>query len=216
MADSFLEKRLSDYNDSKGTRSVKKKSSIKSLNDLILKNRSHRHFRHDLPPSQEQLKEIINVTNKIPSARNAQVLRYKIVSEQKCDLITKNLKLGAALSELQLPHSGHAPTAYIIICSTVPENKWVDMDLGISAQTMLLKAVELGLNGICIGAFNKEQLVEDFKLEYEPLLMLGLGVGEDKIQLTCAKAQESEGYTYYRKDGVHFVPKINIDDLIIP
>jgi nitroreductase len=89
----------------------------------------------------------------------------------------------------------------------------VDIDLGIASQSMLLKAVEMGLNGICIGAFNKERLMEEFKLEYEPVLLLAIGKGAEHIQITHVK--EGESLTYYRKDGVHFVPKLGLDDLIL-
>ena len=37
--------------------------------------------------------------------------------------------------------------SFIVVCSTVPEDRWVDIDLGIAVQSMLLRAVEIGLNG---------------------------------------------------------------------
>ena len=57
------------------------------------------------------------------------------------------------------------------------------MDLGISAQSMLLQAAEIGLNGICIGAFDKERIKQEFHLAYEPLLILAVGKGIEKIEL---------------------------------
>jgi nitroreductase len=161
----------------------------------------------------EELKQIAEVCTKIPSAKNQQVLRFKLVAGENAPRLQQYTKWGGALPELNLPFPGTEPSAFIIICSTVPENKWVDIDLGIAAQSMLLKAVEIGLNGICIGAFNKNAVVEEFSLQHEPVLVLAIGKGAEHIQLTRAK--EGENLTYYRKDGVHFVPKLGLDDLLL-
>jgi nitroreductase len=99
------------------------------------------------------------------------------------------------------------------VCSTIEENKWVDMDLGISAQSILLKATEMGLNGICIGAFNAQAITDAFALPHTPLLIVAIGKGTEQIQLTEISAEES--HTYYRKDGIHYVPKVKLDDLLI-
>ena len=91
--------------------------------------------------------------------------------------------------------------------------KALDIDLGIAAQSMLLKAVEMGLNGICIGAFNAEQVREALQLPYPPLLIIAIGKGTDKISLT--KISPSDSHAYYRNEGTHYVPKVQLDDLII-
>ncbi len=78
---------------------------------------------------------------------------------------------------------------------------------------MLLQAVEIGLNGICIGAFDKEAITNEFNLPYEPLLLLAIGKGTDCIKLV--DIQENEPHSYYRKEGVHYVPKIVLEDILI-
>ena len=100
-----------------------------------------------------------------------------------------------------------------MICSTVPETKLVDIDLGISAQSMLLKATELGYNGLMIGAFNKAALKEELQLPLDPLLVLAIGRGAEVIRRV--EIAESESHAYYRKDGVHYVPKVRLSDLIL-
>ena len=79
---------------------------------------------------------------------------------------------------------------------------------------MLLRAVDLGLNGLMIGAFNKAVLKQEFALEMEPLLILAIGKGTEEIRLTTIP--EGESHAYYRENGVHFVPKVRVDDLILP
>ena len=214
MADNYLEKKFEEFQANRGQAPKHKQSSNNlSLNSLLLKNRSYRGFDSSMRVSLEQLQQITEVCTKIPSAKNQQVLRFKLVAGEDAPRLQQYTKWGGALPELNLPFPGTEPSAFIIICSTVAENKWVDIDLGIAAQSMLLKAVEMGLNGICIGAFNKAEVTAEFSLPYEPVLVLAIGKGAENIQLTRVKAGESQ--TYYRKDGVHFVPKLGLDDLLL-
>ena len=214
MADNYLEKKFEEFHSGKGQTPKHKTSSCNlSLNSLLLKNRSYRGFDSSRQVSIEELKQIVEVCTKIPSAKNQQVLRFKLVAGEDSPKLQQYTKWGGALPELNLPFKGTEPSAFIIICSTVPENKWVDIDLGIAAQSMLLKAVEMGLNGICIGAFNKNEVTAEFALPHEPVLVLAIGKGAENIQLTRVK--EGESQTYYRKDGVHFVPKLGLDDLML-
>ena len=214
MADNYLEKKFEEFHSGKGQTPKHKTSSCNlSLNSLLLKNRSYRGFDSSRQVSIEELKQIVEVCTKIPSAKNQQVLRFKLVAGEDSPRLQQYTRWGGALPELNLPFKGTEPSAFIIICSTVPENKWVDIDLGIAAQSMLLKAVEMGLNGICIGAFNKNEVTAEFALPHEPVLVLAIGKGAENIQLTRVK--EGESQTYYRKDGVHFVPKLGLDDLVL-
>lgn len=212
MADNYLEKRYEEV--FSGKTSPRRKQSAQSLNSLLLKNRSYRGYDESRIVTEKELIEIVEVNNKIPSARNQQVLRFKLVTGSTgAEKVLANIRLGGALPELRLPMKGSAPSAYIIICSTVPENKWVDMDLGISAQSMLLKSVEMGLNGILIGAFNKEMIMKEFDLTLEPLLIVALGKGAEKIQLLSIRPDDN--HNYFRENGIHFVPKISTKNLII-
>ena len=89
----------------------------------------------------------------------------------------------------------------------------IDMDLGIATQTILLRAVEMGLNGVCIAAFNHEAISEALQLDIAPKLLLAIGRSAENIEVVDIAAGESQ--TYYRKNGTHFVPKLRTDDLII-
>ena len=214
MADNYLEKKFEEFQANRGQGPKHKITSNNlSLNSLLLKNRSYRGFDSSRQVSLDELQQIAQVCTRIPSAKNQQVLRFKLVAGEDSPRLQQYTKWGGALPELNLPFPGTEPSAFIIICSTVPENKWVDIDLGIAAQSMLLKAVEMGLNGICIGAFNKAEVTAEFELPYEPVLVLAIGKGAENIQLTHVK--EGESQTYYRKDGVHFVPKLGLEDLLL-
>ncbi|MBR3572165.1 MAG: nitroreductase family protein [Bacteroidales bacterium] len=213
MADNYLESKFDELHKAKRQTVIRQVGQ--SLDTLLLKNRSYRGYDHQQKVSIETLKTIVGVNNKIPSARNQQVLRFKLVNaENGAASILENIKMGGALPELHLPFEGTEPEAFIIVCSNIPENKMVDIDAGISVQSMLLKAVELGLRGLIIGAFNKEKIIQALQLPYEPLLILAIGKGNENIRLT--EITEGEDHRYYRKDGTHYVPKVRMEDLIIP
>ncbi len=213
MADNYLEKKFEQYNESKHSAHKSKVTNNPSLNSLLLKNRSYRGYDPSYIVSKYELIKIVDVCTKVPSAKNQQVLRFKLVTAENAAAVLKHIKWGGALPHLNLPFPGTEPNAFIIVCSTVAENKWVGVDMGIACQSMLLKAVEMGLNGICIGALNKAEIAKEFDLEYEPLLILAIGKGAENIQITSIGQQDD--HNYYRKEGVHFVPKVKLDDLIL-
>ena len=212
MADGYLEKRYEEVFGKGAKKTVIKRTSLETLME---KNRSYRGYKKEFVVKREMLERIVAVNTKIASAKNQQVLRFKLVTQDTgADIIVQNMKLGGLLPELHLPFEGTEPNAFIIICSTIPENKFVDIDLGIAAQSMLLKATEMGLNGIMIGAFNKAKIIEAFNLPYEPLLILAIGKGNETIKLQAVS--EGDKLAYYRnEDGVQFVPKIRWKQLII-
>ena len=209
MADNYLEKR---YNEVFGQKKTVKKIGH-SLDTLLLQNRSTRGYKTDFKVSEEILKKIIGVNTKIASARNQQVLRFKPVTFENAKIVLDNIKLGGALPELNLPLLGREPNAFIIVCSTINENKNVDIDLGISLQSMLLKAVEIGLNGVIICAFNHDTITKAFDLKYSPLAILAIGKSAEKIRIE--EISENQNHNYYRDDlGTHVVPKVKIEDLM--
>lgn len=211
MADNYLEKR---YEETLGSAKPKVKRVGVTLDQLLLKNRSHRGYLKDYVVKRDELERIVSVNTKIPSACNKQSLRFRLVThESGADKVLPLIKLGAALPELHLPFPGTEPEAFIVVCNAEPSNRWAEIDLGISLQSMLLKAVEMGLNGICIGAFNKEKLKEALSLDHGPMMILAIGKGIEKIELKPISPDES--HAYYREQGVHFVPKVKLDDLIV-
>lgn len=209
MADDYLGKKMEDYMASRQTSATKRGVT---LDKLLRKNRSHRGYDSSYKVREDQLRRIIEVNTKTPSAMNQQVLRFRPVLKDEAHKLLPHIRLGGALPELKLPLAGEEPNAFIVVCSDVT-GRYVDIDLGISAQSMLLKAAEIGLNGICIAAFNHEAVKEALHLNIEPVLIIAIGRGKEKIELVEISADEP--HAYYRRDGVHYVPKVKLDDLII-
>ena len=210
MADNYLEKKMEEYRLRPAAGQARPQAT---LSRLLLKNRSHRGYDTGFIVREDQLRRIIEVNACIPSARNQQALRFRPVLADEAAKVTPLVRLGGALPELRLPLPGTEPNAYIIVCSTVAEDRYIDIDLGISAQSMLLRAVELGLNGICIGAFDRAKIAETFGLQWEPVLILAIGKGIERIELEEIGADGDRNY--YRENGGHRVPKIRAEELII-
>lgn len=211
MADNYLEKKMEEY---RMRPSQRRPRPLDTLTRLLVRNRSHRGYDARFIVREDQLRSIIEVNARIPSAGNRQVLRFRPVLHDEAQLLLPHIRLGRALPELGLPLPGTEPNAFIVICATVDEDRYVDIDLGISAQSMLLRAAEMGLNGICIGAFDREPVRRALRLELDPLLVLAVGRGAERIE--TVEARPGDSLDYYRRDGVHYVPKLRPEDLIIP
>lgn len=186
-----------------------------SLDTLLRKNRSHRAFDTSYTVAMRQLEAIVSVNDKLPSGRNAQTLRFRLLDapgggEDFC----RFLHLGGYLPELHLPVPGTEPKAFIIVCSTEAESPIVNIDLGISLQSMALKAVEIGLNALIVKAFNRQEIKEALGLPLDPLAVLAIGKGTERIVLD--EVHTGSDLRYYRDaDGTHHVPKIAVSELLI-
>ena len=210
MADNYLEKRYAEVFGNQGRKAVKQRPS---LDVLLAKNRSYRGYRKDYAVHRIQLEAMVAVNTKLASGMNAQRLRFRCITKGADSArILSLIKLGSALPELHLPLPGSEPEAFIIVCSTCPENSIVDIDLGISLQSMLLKAVEMGLGGLIVRNFNPEELMKALDLPYYPLAVLAVGKPDEEIRLV--PAADGESLAYYRKDAVHYVPQLGLDSLL--
>lgn len=209
MADNYIEKREQEIREAR-PRIVKPHPSLDSL---LKKNRSYRGYDSSRLITREDLLKLLEVTRWVGSGMNAQPLRYRLVCGAEAEKVHPLVKLGAALPKEHLPHPGEEPSAYIVVCSTAPEGKVVDIDLGIAAQSILLKAVEAGLGGIFILNFQSDNLQKALGLPLKPIAVIGLGKPLESIFITEAK--KGAPLDYYRKGGAHFVPKLNPEDLLI-
>ena len=212
MADNDLEKR---YEEVFGKAAGQKKAPQRpSLDTLLLHNRSYRGFDKDYVVHRRQLDAMIAVNVKVASSVNLQRLRFRpVVKGPEADKINPHIRMGRGLPHLKLPFPGTEPEAFIVVCSTVPENPGIDIDLGISLQSMLLKAVEMGLGGLIIRNFDREPVQEALALPYEPIAVLAIGKPSEKIELV--PAHPGDDLAYYRRDGVHYVPKLTAEDLTL-
>ena len=212
MADNYLEKRYEEvFGKDAGRRHAPQRPS---LDTLLLHNRSYRGFDRDYVVHRRQLDAMIAVNVKVASSVNMQRLRFRpVVQGPEADAVNKYIRMGRGLPHLQLPFPGREPEAFIVVCSIAAENPGIDIDLGISVQSMLLKAVEMGLGGLIIRNFDREPIREALALPYEPICVIAVGKPAEQIELV--PVHEGEQLQYYRRDGVHYVPKLTAEDLTL-
>ena len=190
------------------------------LRDLVLANRSYRTFDESDPVTREMLLEWVDNARLVPSAVNAQPLKYRLVdTKEGVEKVMPHTAWAGALKDITLPPEGKHPTAFVVIChdTTVRENPASsEKDVGIAAMTLLLSATEAGYGGCMIGAFNRDRVGEVLRIpeKYVPVLLVALGKPDELVFLTEPK--DKDNVIYYRDDhNLHFVPKRKLDDILI-
>ena len=188
------------------------------LKELVIRNRSYRRFYEDVPVSVQTLRELIDVTRNTASTVNSQALKYKLVtSEDERKAVFENLAWAGLLKDWDGPGEGERPSAYIIILCDLAIGSNKQFDDGISAQTILLAAAEKGLGGCMFGSINRKNLAHELDIDLEKYSIdLVIALGKPKETVKIVDVPESGSTAYYRdSDGVHYVPKRSLDDLIV-
>ncbi len=192
------------------------------IKDLIIQNRSYRRFDQEHKIEQHELRVFVDLARLSPSPRNKQALRFVLsTSEKQNEAIFQHLAWAGYLKDWKGPRVGERPTAYICILvdnelSSNHKNDFLGMAAGIAAQSILLGAVEKGLGGCMIAAFQSKKILTELNLtdRYEVLLILAIGKPIEQVQIEAMKA--TDDYTYWRDEQqVHHVPKRALADLII-
>jgi nitroreductase len=190
------------------------------LKDLIVKNRSYRGYDESREITREELMEFVDCARLSASSVNRQPFKYYLAyTKESTGKIQPLTGWARALPGKGLPYPGHRPTAFIVICQ---ETEWdadlnrYRVDLGIAAQSMLLRATEKGLGGIMIGNFSPAKIAEALALPSHivPMLIVAFGKPDETVVLTEAKAGESLNY-YRDENDVHYVPKRKLEDITL-
>lgn len=186
--------------------------------DIVLKNRSYRRFYQDFVVSTETLRELVDLARNTASTVNSQALKFKLVNtEEDNAIVFNNLAWAGLLKEWPGPEEGERPSAYIIIMCDLSIGCNKHFDDGISAQTILLGATEKGLGGCMFGSINRKNLAEELSIDLEKYSIdLVVALGKPKETVRIVDLPESGSTAYYRdENGVHYVPKRSLDDIIL-
>lgn len=190
-----------------------------TLTELVTKNRSYRGFDRARRVTREELEDMVTCARLVPSAVNRQPLKYALSWEDETNRRIQPLTAWAGLLKpgRVLPETGHEPVAFIVICVDTricADVRGADRDLGIAAQTILLRAVEMGLGGCMIGAFKPELRTVLALPEYaHPALVIAIGKPDETVVLEDA----SDSVAYYRDENdVHHVPKRTLSSILLP
>lgn len=188
------------------------------LRDLVIRNRSIRRFREDVPVDLAVLRELVDLARLTPSAANRQPLRYLLSADPAFNQrIFPHLQWAGYLRDWPGPAAGERPVAYVVVLGDARIADPVRWDDAIAAQTMLLGAVERGIGGCIIASLDRTQLQASLGLDprLRILLVVALGVPAETVVLEDLPADGSIEY-WRDDDGVHHVPKRSLDDVIVP
>ncbi|MDL2252204.1 nitroreductase family protein [Odoribacter sp. OttesenSCG-928-J03] len=186
------------------------------LRDLLFKNRTYRRFHQEVRIPENELKEIIGLTCLCASARNAQPLKYYMVTDEtQCKAVFKTLAWAGYLTDWAGPEEGEQPSAYLVQALDTQISENCLCDDGIHVQTLLLGAVEKGYGGCVIKAFKNEELRAVLNVPDNLKLMYVIALGKPKEVVVLDEIKEND-FKYWREEnGTHHVPKRTVDDLLI-
>jgi nitroreductase len=185
--------------------------------DLAKSNRSFRRFDEQFVIDRETLVELIGLTRYAASGRNAQPLKYFLSNDKVLnELIFSTLSWAGYLKEWPGPEKGERPSAYVVILLDHSISDNFLCDDGIAMQNILLGAVEKGLGGCMIRSINKPRLTTILNLtdRFEIIDVVALGKPFETVVIT--NVGDDGDIRYYRdENGVHYVPKRSLDELIV-
>jgi nitroreductase len=181
------------------------------IRDLVLKNRSYRRWRQEEAMEYETLKEFIDLARLCSSAANRQALKYIISNDPG-----KNALIFPYLHIDNDPVEGERAAAYIVILEDQRIKMAMPCDFGITAQTIMLAAVEKGLGGVMIGAIDRIGLRKALELppHLEILLVLALGKTIEEMVIEPL-GKDGNTQQWWETKDIRHVPKRALEDIIV-
>lgn len=187
------------------------------IKELVTRNRSYRRFDQSARIAPETLRELCDLMRLSPSGRNAQPLKYMIVStEDMCARVFTTLAWAGYLKDWDGPEEGERPAAYVVVLGDTAIASNFGIDAGLSIQSLLLGAAEKSLGGCIIQSVKREELAKvlDVSAGLEILYVIALGKPVERVVIEQLPADGD--FKYWRDEQhVHHVPKRALKDLII-
>lgn len=188
-----------------------------NVREALLRNRSCRRFYQDYIIPENDLLTIADAARLSPSGRNIQALKFLISCRPELNSrIFPTLAWAGYLTDWAGPEEGERPSAYIIqlLDKSITPNIMSE-DCGITAQSMLLQATELGYGGCIIAAVRRKELHAVLELDDRYTVMNVIALGKPKETVVIEDMKDGE-YRYWRDaDGTHHVPKRSLEELVI-
>ena len=184
---------------------------------LVSEARTCRRFAQDARIGQDDLNWLLECASRAPCGRNAQVLRYVLVSSpEKCAELFVHTRWASALKDWDGPAEGERPTAYIAVLTPRESTAIMHMDAGIAAQTIQLAAHTRGI-GCCMHAsFVRPACMEVLQVPADMQIALILALGMVREERRLAPMPANGDFAYWRDaQGVHYVPKRSVSELTL-
>lgn len=187
-----------------------------NVRDALHLSRSYRRFHQEADVTSADLNIIADAARLSPSGRNIQALKFLISNDRDLNArIFPTLAWAGYLTDWPGPEEGERPAAYIIQLLDTGLASATLCDEGITAQSMLLQATELGYGGCIIAAVKREELHRILGLPEHLKILNVIALGRPKEQVVIVEMQDGQ-YRYWRTpDGIHHVPKRSLEEITI-
>jgi len=184
-----------------------------TMKELVRKARSFRRFDEKDRIPESVLRELVDLARITPSGGNSQPLRYRIVSQkEECDAVFPHLQWAAFLKDWPGPAEGERPTGYIVLLA---EGNPMDA-VGIAGQTIQLAATDMGWGTIMLGSVDRDKVRAALKLADPWKIKIVVALGRPAETVLLEEVHEGDSLEYYRTaDGVHHVPKLALEDVLV-
>lgn len=186
---------------------------MKDMRELIEKTRSYRRFDQSTPLSREVLLDILDASRLTPSGANLQSIRFLPVTDpDEVGFLTAHARWAAYLADWQGPSKDEAPTAWVLLLSPA-DTPSPGIDLGITAQTILLCATSLGYGGCMFLSIDRPRIAERLGINGNMRIDLAVALGKPAETVRIKEAGRGEDLRYYRDElDRHIVPKLSLAD----
>lgn len=183
--------------------------------DVIKSCRSYRRFKANSRLNCEVLRSFVESARYTPSAANQQKLRYSVFCDKEnSNKVFESLKFAGYLKDWDGPALGERPLGYIVISSDSQLTVNLAIDLGISAEAILLTATESGFGGCMFRSFDAKAVEKIVGVEgMIPHLVIAFGEPNETVVVCDAENGEIK---YYRDEqDRHIVPKLPLSELFL-
>lgn len=186
------------------------------LLDLVDKTRTIRRFDTSKSITGGDLMYILECARRVASAGNLQRLRYMIIDGEEARAAFSEISLGGLLPPEKKPTRDVAPVSYVVISSydASPDANLL-IDVGISAEAVVLSARERGIGACMIRNFKSEYFMgSDGSMPLYPILVIALGYPLEDARIVDV-GEDGELKYYKGENGVNIVPKRTLSSLIV-
>ncbi len=188
--------------------------------DAAMKRRSIRRFQ-DKPVPYDVLERCVDAGRLAPSAMNRQLCEYIIVDDKNMlpKVAGSITRWGGQPLDKESPLRVNGPAAYIVtLINVILEAKTGNSrrvtlyDVGMSAENIMLVALEEGLGTCPVLAFKKSILKKALNIpaDYDTALLLALGYPDESPRVEVSTGSVER---WIDSQGVRHIPKRRLRDI---
>jgi nitroreductase len=176
--------------------------------------RTYRRFKQDKVP-EDLIFEALDMARIGSCGMNAQKLRYIAVLDK--DTVAKMQPLvkwaGFLPKELGTPKDDECPTAFIAILRDKNAGAFIDVDIGIAANTIVTYLWDKGVGSCMLGSVNVAEAEKILEVPEELSLRLVIALGYPDHKSKVIPVSDDLKYRV-DENRDYLVPKLSLEDVV--